>query len=866
MRSLVSDQGVPEFRVLLRRERIAARVTQEELARNAGISVRAVQSLERGDRRPQRETTNRLRSALGLEGVAEATFLVAARPAPRLEAATTPVSNNLPLPTSSFIGRHDEVADVLDALVSTRLLTVTGIGGCGKTRLALEVARALLAAPAAELVRDGVWLIELDALADPSLVAWAVARTFGLREKPSEPLVTTLARTLRQRCLVLVLDNCEHVRAACAELVDRLLRECPNLRVLATSRHALTLPGEVVYRLKPLTAPPEDAPPEALACYPASRLFLDRAAGAASRSRVTPSVAAVARICRQLDGLPLALELAAMRVPGLGLQQIAERLDRRFQLLTAGSPAAPPRHQTLRATIAWSYDLLDEPEKVVFRRLAVFAGGWTLEAAEAVCGDDVLPLLLALVDQCLVIADVQPDGSARYCFLDTLRAFAREQLVACLEADAIRERHAAYFATLADDDGRALDSGPSDARWLDRVEADWENLLAALRWVVEQHDAERGWRLGAPLAMASIWRGYSCSARLQLAQLIALPRGMCSPAIQARALECEAELAFHQADYALSAARHAEHVELCRCLGEPRRLLAGLCELAHALRDQGDAAGARACLEESLAIAGEIGDRRRMAVTLDLLGTVAHAQGDTSTAHARFCESLQIASEIQDPLLLAWTPFNLACLALDAGNLSQARRSLQESLAIWQSRRATDGILHALAALASLAAAEHRPDEAVRLAAATTRLSAISGCTLAPIYRGRFERVLAGARACLGDERADRIWAEAQTMTQEQAVAAAQALARQADPVAPIPASSEKTSDGLTARELQVLHLLTTGKTNREIAAELVLSTKTVMHHSVSIYRKLGVRGRAQATAYAVAHGLAGPLAPDTDF
>ena len=723
---------------------------------------------------------------------------------------------NLPAQVSSFVGRETELAELRRDLPMTRLLTLTGPGGCGKTRLAPEFAGALVehvpaptSGPAASargtgsggpgsmaLLTDGVWLVELAGLVDPGLVPQAVAAALSVREASGGSLLATLADALRDRRMLLILDNCEHLRAACAALTDRLLRACLGVRVLATSRHALGLTGEVVRLVPPLEAPPQETPPEALINYAAARLFLERAAAVAPGLAVTAQTAvAVTRVCHQLDGLPLALELAAARVPGIGFQHLAARLDQ-LRMLTGGSPAAAPRQRTLRATIAWSHDLLTAAEAVLFRRLAVFAGGWTRDAAEAVCADDgdaahvtlddpahvgsivlrrdeIVPLLLDLVDQSLVVADMRPDGLARYRLLETLREYALERLVTSGDPEATRCRHAAFYLRLAEAAATRLNSGPELGASIDRLEIERDNLLGALRWIVERGDAERGWRLGDPLATLSIWRGYAGAARMQLAPLIALPRTGCSRSTELKALEAEAELAFHHADYALAVTRHTDRLALCRLSGDRESIVAALNDLGHALREHGDYAGASERLEESLAIARGLGDKHRIAVALDLLGTVAHARGHAAEARAHYEDSIAIARTIGDQLLLAWTPFNLGCLALDQGNLSDARARMIESLTVWRARRATDGIVHGLAMLASLAAAEGQALEAIRLGGATLALSESSSCPLAPFYRRRFERWLGVAHQATNPESAAAAWAEGRALTRAQALTAA---------------------------------------------------------------------------------------------
>jgi predicted ATPase/transcriptional regulator with XRE-family HTH domain len=497
------------FGALLRQYRLAAGLSQEELAERAGLSVQAVSYLENGRRQaPYHHTVGLLARALGL-AAAEAAALAAAVPRGRLAAGRTlppaagapehagaavgaagpqaiyqvvhpdlpadfpplasPVVHpgNLPLALTSFIGREEEQSEVRALLGAARLVTLTGAGGAGKTRLALAVARELLGD-----YPQGVWLVELAPLADPALVPQAVAQALGLREEAGQPILGTLLGHLKERHLLLVLDNCEHLVSACAELATALLRACPSVRILATSREGLGVAGERLYRVPSLAAPPLGhlPPPERLGGYAAVALFVARAqerrAGFTLSAQNAPAVAAV---CAQLDGLPLAIELAAARVGSLPVEAIAGRLDDRFRLLTGGPRTALPRQQTLQAALDWSYDLLTEPEQRLLHRLVVFAGGWTLEAAEVMgAGDgveswEVLDLLGGLVNKSLVLLDEDadaPDRVGRYRLLETVRQYGWERLGTSQEAARVRDRHLAYFLALAEEAAPQTPSQP----------------------------------------------------------------------------------------------------------------------------------------------------------------------------------------------------------------------------------------------------------------------------------------------------------------------------------------------------------------------------------------------------------------------
>lgn len=595
--------------------------------------------------------------------------------------------NNLPRQLTSFIGREREMAEVKQLLHTTSLLTLTGAGGCGKTRLALQVAADLL-----EEYPDGVWLVELATLADPTLVPQTVASALGVREEPGRPLFATLSDYLSPKHLLLVLDNCEHLVEACATLANSLLRGCPKLRILATGREALGIAGEVAWRVPSLSLPfLHPLPPiESLTQYEAVRLFIERATAALPAFTVTnPNAPAVAQICHRLDGIPLAIELAAARVKVLSVEQMLARLEDRFRLLTGGSRAALPRHQTLRAAVDWSYALLSEPERTLFNQLSVFAGGWTLEAAEAICAGEgieeyeVLDLLSRLVDKSLVVAEEGADGEVRYRLLETLRQYGHERLLASGEASGTPQKHAAFCLALVEKADSEL-QGPQQASWLDRLSTEHDNLRAALRWSVESGEADAGLRLGGALWRFWEIRGYLSEGRQWLMELLALSGDAARTAARAKALHGAGVLAHDQGDYQKARVLYEESLAIRRTLMDKRGIAGLLNSLGILARGQGNYPQARTLYEESLSLFRELEDKRGIAQVLNNLGNVAHLQGDYALARALVSENLAIQRELGNKRRIAYSLNNLGEMAYHQGDHAGARALFEEGLALFR--------------------------------------------------------------------------------------------------------------------------------------------------------------------------------------
>jgi non-specific serine/threonine protein kinase len=616
-------------------------------------------------------------------------------PPPRSPAPPERPGPALPARLTSFVGRERELADVVALLRRERLLTLTGPGGAGKTRLALEVA-ALTDGD----FPDGVRLVELAPLADPDLVPQAVAAVLGVREGPGRPLLQSIAEHLRDRRVLLVLDNCEHLVDAWAFSLQRVLQSSPGVRVLATSRQALGIPGEVTWLVAPLPTPPagtgRSVDPRTAAESAAVRLFVERARAARPGFALNESnVAAVIQICQRLDGLPLALELAAARIKLLAPEQIAARLDDRFRLLTGGSRTAVPHHQTLLAAVEWSYELLGPAERALFARLAVFAGGFTLDAAEAVgaappvASEDVLDLLTHLVDRSLVLFEPR-DDETRYHLLETLRDFGLRRLAASGDEGPTRSRHAAAlldFALRAD--GRL--NGPHQAATLKELEAEHDNLSAALRHLLHEREGVAGLRLAGALARFWDRRGHLTEGRRLLDEALALTTGLDGPdappeaaeevlALRARALNGAANLAHAQGDFQQAIALHEAALALRRRLDDSRGVAASLYNLALAAGEEGDFDRAAALHAESLTLRRRLGDRWGTALSLASLGLAAQMQGEDERAVVLCREGLAIARSLDDSRLIAYSLLNLGRSLHHQGDVVAARGALAESL------------------------------------------------------------------------------------------------------------------------------------------------------------------------------------------
>ena len=696
----------PSFGARLRRLREAAGLTQEELAARAGLSPNAIGALERGVRkRPYAHTVRSLANALELSENEQAALFASipkqGTAAPAAPAIVTEVA--ITVPHTPLLGRERELEEIETFLrdPAVRLFTLTGTGGVGKTRLAAQAAR-----DAAELFPDGVVFVALAPLGDPSFVVPTIAQSLGLREAEGQTPGDALHVHLREKRLLLVLDNFEHLLEAAPEVAE-LIEACPNLVVLATSRAPLRVRGEQEYSVGPLALPASTLSPtaEEVLGSPSGRLFAERARVVSPAFRLGEgNAAAVAAICWRLAGLPLALELAAARMRFLDPAALLTRLDRALSA-PSGARDLPERQRTMRATLDWSHDLLTEAEKVFFRRLSVFAGGFPLEAAEEVgaagiiVAEDVLELLGRLVEQSLVAAEPDEKGNGiRYGMLEPVRQYASEKLEESGESEDTQRRHAAYFLGLAEEAEPKL-IGPEEEAWIDRLQREHDNLRTALRWAKEQGDVEAGLRLVGALNWFWWMRGYLGEGRGWTEDFLeAAARGglRAADGARAKALLGAGRLAFGQGDLGSSIALYEQSLTTYRRLGDEAGTAALLVELGQLVRARGDDDRAEALSEEGLRLNTTLQDRRSAAISLSTLGHVARRRGDLDRATNLFGEALALFKELGHGRGVAYSLCNLGVVALERGEAGRALELHEESLGLYEALKDKAGRAFAL--------------------------------------------------------------------------------------------------------------------------------------------------------------------------
>ncbi len=687
----------------------------------------------------------------------------------------TPPPNNLPQSVTSFVGRRHEVGEVLEILGGSRAVTLCGPGGIGKTRLSQRVASEAL-----QRFPDGVWFVELASLTDPSLVPQAVAAVIGAREAPGSQISSTLVEVIGDRHVMLVLDNCEHVVGACAALVTSLLRSCEHVRVLASSREALNVAGETVYAVPPLgvIAGEQDA----------VQLLVDRVRARAPHFALSESSLQVAEaICQRLDGIPLAIELAAARARVLTLEQIHARLGDRFKLLVGGDRTATARQQTMRAAIDWSYELLTDDERTLLGRLSVFAGGWTLDAAEAIASADqevdVLDGLTRLLDKSLLAMDASGD-EARYRMLETIRQYSTEKLDASGEADAIRSAHRAWFLDLAER-ADAERTGKHIAEWLTRLETEHDNLRAALRAIVAAGDVEAQVRMCAALGWFWNIRGHWTEGRARLGDAI-VAAGEEFPALRGKMLNLAGALASYQDDFEGAKRLYEECLAVRRAIGDRKGVANALHNFGILLRERGDLDRAAEFYDESFAIFEDLGDPRDIAISLNSIGSLHVSRGDYARAEPAIVESLRLFRSVDYSRGAAAALHNLGDLARRMGDPERAARHFEESISVarelkyrdldatstcelgWVALELDDperarayfdnaigvvrelgqivGVAYALEGLACVAAGSGDVSRALRIAGAVARMREEVGVVLAENHRALVARWLDEAR------------------------------------------------------------------------------------------------------------------------
>ena len=847
-------------------------------------------ALQKGMGTQPTEVTRRLRDEMA------AGRLPTAQPAGGIrEEPADATKHNLPAPMTSFVGREREMVEIKRTLAMTRLLTLTGTGGSGKTRLAIEVARDLVGT-----YPDGVWLVELAPLSESGLVAQEVANVLGVQERPGEPLVDTLVEALAGKEMLLVLDNCEHLVEAAARLVDTLLASCPHLKVLATSREPLGVSGEVNWAVPPLSLPEAtngEPTVEAMMSYEAVRLFVERARLRLLDFEVSrENAGAVARVCLKLDGIPLAIELATARMGALAVEQVAQRLEISLDVLKGPSRTAAARQRTLRATLDWSHDLLSDDERTFFGRLSVFAGGWTLEAAEVVCsGDgieevDGLDLLGGLVDKSLVVAGASTDGAVRYGMLEPIRQYAREKLEEGGEGEQARSRHADYFLALAEEAGPLLWE-QEQATWLRCLEADHDNVRAALSWALESGKTELGLQASGKLWRFWWMRGYYDEGKRWLSQV--LDKDGQAPEARAQALMGMGWLALEQDDMELAKAAAEEGLELttkteiekgveaffwgvlgdvakhrgerkeatrlyeqslslCREVGDEQGIAWALLDLANVSSDQEEHARAARFLEEGLLLAKELGSAQPLGYYLISLGYESLLQGNHERATELNEQALAVLAEREHRSGLQYALDNLGWAALLRGDHDQAHTLHAESLKLAKEMGDRRVAAESLEGLACAAWAKGQSERGAKVFGAAEGLREAIGFRRASRESTIREPYLGAARSRLGKAAWEAAFAEGQSMTFEEAVgyALSEVDVSQAGAVYGSGASDDQLLVVLTSREREVATLVARGLTNRQIAQELSISERTTGNHVAKVLKKLGLASRVQIASW----------------
>jgi predicted ATPase/DNA-binding CsgD family transcriptional regulator/DNA-binding XRE family transcriptional regulator len=879
----MAHQGSPCFGNLVREARLTAGLTQEELAERSGLSVRGISDLERGlVRSPRRDTLALLAEALALSDaerqhwteLRQRLSLLSNRPRSNDDCDVQPATH-LPHPLTSFIGRQREQVDLTRILShpEVRLVTITGPGGVGKTRLAIAVARQLL-----HEYSDHVRFIDLVPVQDPEDVLPAIAAALGVRDTGTQSLRGALAAQLRGATQLLVLDNMEHVAPSASDVTD-LLNFCPELTVLATSRSSLRVQGEREYPLSPLAMPEQgvNVELETLAEVESVALFVERARLVKPDFRITAdNVPSVVAICQRLDGLPLAIELAAAWIRLLPPESLLQRLERRLPLLVSKALDIPERHRTLRATIQWSYDLLPREEQRLYRALSVFHGGWTLEAAESIVDSnefDVMSALEGLIEQSFVRVHAQVNETVRYRMLETIREFGSEQLQATEEAEAVQYRHARYILALLEQAESHFRSA-EEANWMVQLEAEHANIRAALQWArarAAQHDPQSLiWSLR--LAGAAWWfwyvRGHLREAREQLDAVVHLFRvhqeksqEMSDSAdvalAYARCLFGQGCFAFWMADLEQFDPPMKECRSIYQWYCDRRGLAMWSLFVGYGLQHNGDFDEAEPLLEEAIESSRELDDMGSVAIGLLGLGEIRLRQQRYAEAADFISESLTLSEGINDTRGIAAARAALGAVRLGQYECEAARTLLTESLETRVAIEDKGGIAWCLERLAQLAlvgtqSSTASPVRAARLFGAAKALRDAIGAPIDVVDQPANEHLIHEVQARLSESAFIAAWEAGRALPLGSVIE----YALSTDVAEGNPASVVIDHHGLTPREVEVLRLMVEGMSDREIADMLYISRHTIMRHVSSILTKLGVRSRTTAATRATRDGI----------
>jgi predicted ATPase/DNA-binding CsgD family transcriptional regulator/DNA-binding XRE family transcriptional regulator len=845
------------FALLVQRYRAAAGLSQEELAERAALSRRGISDLERGERRsPRPATVRRLVEALDLAPADRSALLASAQHAATLRPSQVVA---LPVPPSPLVGRERELAELRRLLDRSRLLTITGAGGSGKTRLALEAVRV-----SADDFANGAALVLLAPLADAEFVAPAIAQVLGIRDIVGRPLRETLITKLRPRQLLLMLDNFEHLLDA-APLVSDLLAACPRLTVLATSREALHLREEQQFPLPPLQLPQTDRNAAARVLFECAsvELFRQRAAQFAPDFRLSPeSARIVADICLRLDGLPLAIELAAARTRVLSPTLLLERLDSRLPLLVGGARDLPARQRTLRDTIGWSHELLGLDDRQLFRRLAVFAGGCTLRAAEAVSADDsvsgqsVLDGLQSLVDKNLVQRERGADDEPRFTMLETIREFALEQIQLSGELEDVRRRHAGYYLTwLAAANSRQLAEHPRG--WFHRLDIEYDNLRAAVRWSLDHGDLAMVLRAGPALTRYGHLRGYLRELREWWQDALTHSVGA-EPADWPTAACLLAIVLFLHRDEQAIFPLLDESLTRFRAQGHRQGMAHVLMQLGSAAPLRGDPSAGIPLLHEADAIFCDLGQREDVAWTSMCLGNITQQQGDYASADVHYTKALSIVRDVRQPntvsQAIALEGLEVSVLT-SLGSVALVRRDLDRSeaclreAALLSVQLASPELLAVCALhLAGVALGRGMATRAARLLGGAEGLWGAVDSSMLPVFRAIYDGIRSDLDRRLGEQAAGKARGLGQRMSLRQVAAYA---------LGPTEiAAADDPLRALTRREREVAHLAATGLSNREIARAMSFAEGTARIHIERILAKLDLHSRAQLAAWVVRHGV----------